>query len=292
MTTCSICARPIEEGFDACPHCGRGMTGAQAIDTPAQAAGAETAEPARGASLRDALRSARSSRWLLAGAAMVMFAAGLATLLVVGGQSRNAQASAPAPSVVPTPPATAQDVQLPGRTRTRAPRRAAPKWEHGRYSGTMHGGAKTIAFELAAEKYVPVWMNRVRPVLEVRCLAGTTDVYVTTHWAASMEDVPDVHTVQVGFDEGPDVAEQWLDAEDRRALFAPNGVDLARRIAGARRMRFGFTPFNAAPVVVDFDVSGFDQLVGRIAKACRWKPESPSQPGSRPTRKGRAPRSR
>jgi hypothetical protein len=290
MTTCSNCARPIDEGCDACPHCGRGMTGADAVGMPPHAVRAAAADPRRGASLRDALRAARSSRWLLAGAAMVMFAAGLATLLVVGGQSRKAQASAPAPAVVPAPPAPAEDLQRPERTR--APKRAAPKWEHGRYSGTTYGGARTLAFELAAEKYVPVWMNRVRPVLEVRCLAGTTDVYVTTHWAASMEDVPDVHTVQVGFDEGPDVAEQWLDAEDRRALFAPNGVDLARRIAGARRMRFGFTPFNAAPVVVDFDVRGFDQLVGRIAKACRWKPPSPSQPQPRPGRTGRPPRSR
>ena len=50
------------------------------------------------------------------------------------------------------------------------------------------------------------------------------------------------------------------------------GAAFANQIATARTMRFGFTPYNAKPVVIEFDVRGFDDLIGLVAKTCGAKP--------------------
>jgi len=35
-------------------------------------------------------------------------------------------------------------------------------------------------------------------------------------------------------------------------------------------MRFGFTPYSASPVVVDFDVHGFAGLLEPVSRTCGW----------------------
>jgi hypothetical protein len=36
----------------------------------------------------------------------------------------------------------------------------------------------------------------------------------------------------------------------------------------ARRLRFGFTPFNAPPTAVEFDVHGFEGPLAAMSKTC------------------------
>ena len=129
---------------------------------------------------------------------------------------------------------------------------------------------RTIGFELEADNEVSVWMKHVRPTLAVRCLSRLTEVFVVTDSAASFESLADRHTVQIGFDGESEVAEHWVDSASHRELFAPDGVALARQIAGAQRMRFRFTPFNSSPVLIEFDVRGFAQPLESVAKTCGW----------------------
>jgi hypothetical protein len=79
------------------------------------------------------------------------------------------------------------------------------------------------------------------------------------------------HTVRVRFDDAGAERQRWSQSTDNEALFAPNAVQMARNIAKAKTVRFEFTPFNASPVIATFDVSGFDQHIGRVSAACGWK---------------------
>ena len=76
----------------------------------------------------------------------------------------------------------------------------------------------------------------------------------------------------VAFNEGSATVELWSDSLDKQALFAPDGAVLTRQIAGSHTMRFRFTPYNASPVVVQFDVKGFDKLIGSVTRVCGWTP--------------------
>ena len=59
------------------------------------------------------------------------------------------------------------------------------------------------------------------------------------------------------------------------ALFAPEKNDLARHIAGADRMSFTFTPFNAQSAVATFTVGGFsEQVTPALQRACGWTPSA------------------
>ena len=133
----------------------------------------------------------------------------------------------------------------------------------------MSNHPKSVAFELAADRDVPVWMHRVQPLLVVRCLAHKADVFVFTDSPARIEPEDENHTVHVAFDADPVTTERWMDSEEHDALFAPDGTAFARRLATSHSLRFGFTPHNAAPVTVQFTTTGFDRVLERVATQCR-----------------------
>jgi hypothetical protein len=149
--------------------------------------------------------------------------------------------------------------------------RAVHTWSKANSARWVSNYPRSLAFELPAENTASGWMTRVRPVLVVRCLSNTTDAFVFTQLPAAIEPLDDRRTVQIGFDADVASAERWPGSPDHNALFAPDGVSLARRIARARTMRFGFTPHNGPPAVIEFNVAGFSEHVGSVARMCRWK---------------------
>jgi Type VI secretion system VasI, EvfG, VC_A0118 len=147
----------------------------------------------------------------------------------------------------------------------------AQKWMGRRQATWASDGSKTISFELDATSDVAAWMTRVRPQLVVRCVSRVTEVYVSLGSPASLEQHAGSHTVRFQIDDDPAILQQWTDSESSKELFAPDGVDLIRRLADAQRMTFGFTPFNASPAVVEFTVQGFNELAPLVANACGWR---------------------
>lgn len=252
--------------MQACPHCGELMVDPEAI---CPHCGREVS--ATGAQPQAATRTSDAPSdlpFLAAGFAALVVGAVVTVFFVRQPAAREDSVMAlegpVAPAAGMVAPAAAPD-----------PKDAAsspPKWTGSRQPSRASDGSRTIAFELQAEHSLPVWGKRVRPVLGVRCLWGETEVFVMTHWAASIEPGIEGHSVQVAFDDEAPLDRRWSDSLDYQALFAPDAVPLTRRIAGARTMRFGFTPHNASPVVAEFDVRGFDELVGLVARTCRWKP--------------------
>ena len=130
-----------------------------------------------------------------------------------------------------------------------------------------------VSFYLRAENEIEGWLETETPGLMVRCREKSTNVYMVTGMAASVESGNlDSHTVRVRFDDSPAQQQGWSESTDREALFAPNAVQMTRNIARAKTLRLQFTPFNASPAIATFDVSGFEEHIGKVAAACGWKP--------------------
>ena len=146
-----------------------------------------------------------------------------------------------------------------------------PTWTGQRKATWAADGSKTIAFELAATRDVTVWMSRARPVLVVQCLSRATQAFVVLGTSANFEEDTFRRTARVQWDEGETAVQQWQASESGQELFATDGVAFVRQLARANRLRFGFTPFNAPPVTVEFAVQGFDQLAGLVAGTCGWR---------------------
>jgi hypothetical protein len=195
--------------------------------------------------------------------------------LVVGavGVAFAVRMSSAPPATVDGPPAPAPAAARPTRAGVVPAREGSgrSKWTGSTKPGWARNGSRQVAFELAAERDIAVWMKRVRPSLAVRCLYGRTEVFVVPGSAASVES-NDSHTVRLAFDDRDEIVQQWEESSDAQELFAPDGVALARQLARASTLHFGFTPYGAALATADFEVAGFDRLIGVVAKTCGWKP--------------------
>ena len=199
---------------------------------------------------------------IVGGAGML---AGVACVLALGwlrGDSPIQTAAAAAPTApAATKPAASAVIEA----------GLAPTWIGQRTASWAHDGTKTVSFELDATREVPVWMSRVRPVLVVRCLSRATQAYVVIGTSATFEEAADRRTVRLQWDDDPEMAQQWQTSESGQELFAPDGVAFVRQLTRGQRLRFGFTPFNAQPVSVEFAVQGFEPLAGAVAGTCGWR---------------------
>jgi hypothetical protein len=190
--------------------------------------------------------------------------AGMAGVLaVVGSRTQASEPAAQTAAVPVAPPPAVEEGPV-------------PTWTGSRRASRTGDGSKTIVFSLAATHDLPVWMNRVRPALIVRCLYRTTEAFVMLDTSTSFEEDANSRTVRVQWDDDPESAQRWTVSESAKELFAPDGVAFVKQMASAKRLRFGFAPFNAAPVTAEFAVDGFDGLAGVVGSTCGWRFDGPT----------------
>jgi len=218
--------------------------------------------------LMDRLRSRRA---LIVFAGVLAF---VATVLMMVRRSSGTHEKIQVTRQVAAKPSTGDALVL-------ADSEPAPAWVGRRQPGWASDGSKTIEFQLDAINDAPVWMTRVRPTLVARCLSRTTEIYIVIRTAASVETHPDVHTVHVQIDDGPDELQQWSGSQSQHELFAPNGQELVRRLAHAQRLRVAFKPYNSQSATADFFVRGFDRLAGLVASTCGWRLDDPADSRAR-----------
>lgn len=195
------------------------------------------------------------------GIALAIIGGGVVTfaVLMARGEPATQAADAPAAATVAHRPVPVAALLQGG----------GPEWtaNPGRWVGNAR---RSLAFEVPSVNKVSVWMRDVRPLLVVRCFRGSTDAFVFTDSAATIEAQTEDHTVRFGFDDEPEARELWPDSAEHDALFAPDGGAFARRLMTARTLRFGFTPHNAPPVTAHFRVSGLRELLAPAAGECGW----------------------
>jgi hypothetical protein len=197
---------------------------------------------------------------------VIIVVGGVGSLMLLASATRSTDAPHAAPSVVaPTAPAADKDAATAyADARSNV---ARPRWTT--TTALRRVGGHGIMFELVADEEVQIWRKRVRPVLSVRCVGRTTEVFVVTHSPANVEGNTRLHTVQLSFNDAPSVSQMWEHSVDHDALFAPDGKFLLHQIARAKTMSLTFTPFNAPPAEANFSVDGFDTRVAAAGKNCR-----------------------
>lgn len=292
MELCVECGHEIEDQETACRRCGAPTsTGAPVLPFdeaesaevfPPEDAGGEI-QTVPGEALNHAIVAPSRSepaprRSALLLVAVTVLAGGLLITLVMlrahSASRPDAAAAAPSPgeAVTAAPdsrePPPAQPVPV---AHVEAAPADAPRWSADNRTTWLGPRSRGVVLEVAAESTVGVWMRNVRPSLVVRCTGGRTEVFVFTQSPARIEPGTEDHTVTVAIDDDDAITELWPDSVEHDALFAPDGAGLAKRLLHARSMRFGFTPHNAAPVVVRFHVDGLDDLLRPSVRECGWR---------------------
>jgi hypothetical protein len=140
------------------------------------------------------------------------------------------------------------------------------RWKHSETISKMDG-SKTAYWYREAEGEVTGWLSSTTPLLYVEC-GKKIDVYFNAEMQSSVENGDKIHTVRIRYDDAAPVKQYWRDSLDGRALFAPNGLPIAKKLLTSNSFAFEFTPFNASNIqVATFDVRGLKEAIGD-EKAC------------------------
>jgi type VI secretion system protein VasI len=88
--------------------------------------------------------------------------------------------------------------------------------------------------------------------------------------AAVEQGAVDLHTVRLRY--GNDAAFTILMSQstDNRSLFFPDPMMKIIGMWNIQQLVVGFTPFNANPVAIRFDVSGLANAIQPLRDACGW----------------------
>jgi hypothetical protein len=133
-----------------------------------------------------------------------------------------------------------------------------------------------VTLTLRASNDVTGWLTSTRPSLVLRCEEHKTNVYVATGLSSTVElGRFQEHTVRLRLDDGKAERSVWSESTDNRALFAPNPVALAHRLARAQTLRFEFTPFNANTQIAEFALQGLRDHLQKLDEACGRKGRTP-----------------
>lgn len=125
---------------------------------------------------------------------------------------------------------------------------------------------------LSANDSVAVWLKNVTPILTIRCQRNKTEILITNNTAAQPEyGRYEQATVELRLDENKAFRQLWSESTDNDALFASNAVGLAKQLYNAKKLKYGFTPFNSSPVITEFDLNGIKEVLPKIAERCNWK---------------------
>jgi len=256
LKRCETCGRELQDAATTCDACD--AWAAALVESPNRPdpVSTDSEPPARPAP------AAGARRHILIASAGVAAAALFIIAFMLARRVPSAIVSAAPASASPSPVR---------KSPTAAPAPAPTQsWSTGNKARWL-GDERGAAWELPAENVVQTWFGPSRPVLVVRCMSRTTDTIVYTGSPMMIEPHTDGKTVTVTVDNEEASTERWSDADDRVALFAPDGAAFAQRLLHATTLQFSYTPHNFSPVVARFHVAGLASLIERSAKACGWK---------------------
>lgn len=147
------------------------------------------------------------------------------------------------------------------------------KWIGGVAGQSKMDDSQTVGFILTAENEIQLWLKSHRPSLIVVCAEDKTRVIVVTGGAADPElGVYGKHTVEIRFDKDQKIVQEWTASTSDDQLSSPRPISFSRRIAQSKTMLFRFTAFKKGSRTIEFDVRGFANLIGDVAKTCHWQP--------------------
>jgi hypothetical protein len=147
--------------------------------------------------------------------------------------------------------------------------RLAARWTVSEDKSEMDGTLQ-VSLHLVAEEPIKTWLDQVTPSMIIRCKERKVDTYIITESAADVAiGHIDEARVRLRFDEQPPSTQWWNESTDDKAIFAPSGLNLALKLTHASTFRVEFTPFNASPEVIRFDVRGLTSNLPKVLDACK-----------------------
>jgi len=143
------------------------------------------------------------------------------------------------------------------------PHEPGSRW-HSIVSTDPVDGSKKVQMMIGAVDRLPSQKDHAALVLS--CDRGTTDAYVI--WRQYLG----VYDLEVSWRVGSEqaVTETWSLSTDNEATFAPEPVELIKRMMANKLFLIKTTPFGSSPVTVEFNTAGLQTESAELREACAW----------------------
>jgi hypothetical protein len=129
--------------------------------------------------------------------------------------------------------------------------------------------SKTVLLGLPSERQIAGGpKGTVQPQLVLRCKQNKVDAYVITGLQAKAEKPESKASATVRFDKQKAVDVQMDRSTDGDSLFWPDSAAVADKALHAERLVFQFTPVDAAPLIIEFDLRGIAVVYPQLKEAC------------------------
>jgi hypothetical protein len=138
-----------------------------------------------------------------------------------------------------------------------------PRWQKMVDTNPLDG-SKDIQMLMGTVNRLPSQKDQV--ILVLTCTQGATNAYVVWRRYLGVYD-PEV-TWRVGSD--PSVSETWVLSTDNEATFAPEPVELIKRMMTNDMFLIKTTPFGSAPVTTAFNTAGLKTEIAELRETCAW----------------------
>jgi hypothetical protein len=128
--------------------------------------------------------------------------------------------------------------------------------------------SRTVTLSLPAEGAIKGWLAAARPVLILRCLEGKMAAVIATGVPAQVETPTYQVTVTYRYGQDEAVTVAASKGSDGKAIFLPNPEHHVGLMLEHERVVYRFTPFNAVPQTMSFDVRGLRKVAGPLLDTC------------------------
>lgn len=123
-----------------------------------------------------------------------------------------------------------------------------------------------VALNRSPDSYNKDGLDR-ETTLVFRCSNNKTDAYLSFHDYMGIDDP----RITIRLDGGKPTKKTWGGAEGGDAAFAPQAIKFIKELSKHKKAIFGFEPYGSTMQVVEFDLTGIDQVVKKVSTACKWK---------------------
>lgn len=105
------------------------------------------------------------------------------------------------------------------------------------------------------------------PVLILRCTNNKTEAYIAWDTYLGM----DSSNVTIRLDKEKAFSASWGHSTDNQATFIPSPIKFIKGLFGHNTMLVQIQPYNEAPHIAVFDITGLEEAIKPLQECCGWK---------------------
>ncbi len=108
--------------------------------------------------------------------------------------------------------------------------------------------------------------QRISPTLILRCAENTTNLFVTWEMFLGTDTIEITERI----DKEKVKKSTWTISTDHKASFKRQPIDFIKKLEGKQVLLLELTPYGESPRMVEFDITGIEEVITPLKNACNW----------------------